>query len=226
MMRLLHTLFSSATEPTSAVDALAAAKAERIGRVAALNEATAHIQRVEQVLAAAVEAEKQLESAEALASAASKAWAAGGAVGEPSNEAFAAASEARTRAHRLRLMADGAQAALRGLEQTAADAQAAVAVADERIRIAAVGVLVSEAEPHFENLEELMPKVSAALLALRGLRSMTSSKFNGFGSSSASAQIVARLAAHGFTAPSAAVADDEVDQASKEWLDRARELVR
>ena len=229
-MRLLHSLFSSAAAPAADdIDAarsqLAAAKVERDRRKAALAEATEHLERVQRVLDDAAAADTALEAAEAAAASAAQEWATNNAVGEPDSKAFDAAQQARTVAHRMRLKAQGAEAALPALDRAATEAQSAVQVAEEKIRGAAVAVLVAQAETHFETLEELVPRVAEVVLALRGLRAATSSKLSGFNTGQ-SAAIAARLSALGFSAPTAHNTDDAVEQAAKEWLRRAQQLVR
>ena len=123
-------------------------------------------------------------------------------------------------------MAAGGRAALPALEETASAAQAALDQANEATRDAAVSVLVAEAETHFAVFDELMPRISRSLLALRGLRAMTSSKFNGFHGGAVSGDIAARLAALGFSAPTSINADSEIDQAANVWLRKARALVK
>ena len=86
-------------------------------------------------------------------------------------------------------------------------------------------MLATAAEVHFSTLDALMPKISEAVLSLRGLRAATSSKLAGF-TSPVSAQIADRLAALGFTSPTLSTADDAVEQAANGWLNRARELVK
>jgi hypothetical protein len=233
MIAALRNLFAAATEPTASpgdVDAarskLAEAKVQRRQCIAELTEATQRVERVQQVIADAKTAAIELAAAEAQAAASSKAWAEAGALGkEPDGNAFTVAAEARTKAHRAELMAAGGKAALAALEDAASTAESAVKIADEKIRLAAVDILVAEAETDFAVLDEFMPRIAEAVLALRGLRAMSSSKFGGFHSGQ-SGDIASRLEALGFSAPTAANSDDGIDAAAAAWLRKARELAK
>jgi hypothetical protein len=149
--------------------------------------------------------------------------------------------QARSRAYALRLQAAGAKGALPEIEHSVSTAQRALNSADGAIRTAAIDVLVIEAEKHFSLLEELTPKINAAVLSLRGLRVLTagwgkSSLFIGFDRSSSSLTIAERLAQLRFPEPKdlvrslatsiPAIRDrDAIMEAEKQWLDMAKHLV-
>jgi hypothetical protein len=247
-MGMLQSLFgASSTEPEtspkleSARARLAETFVERDRCRSALENATAHLERVHRVLEQAAGADVQLEAEEARAAAASQRWASGGAVGEPETEAFGAASEARSRAYALRLQATGAKAALPDIERSVNHARSALESAEGAIRTAAIDTLVIEAEKDFLLLEESMPAIKDAVLSLRGLRILTagwgkSPIFRGFDGSSASPKIAERLAEFGFPEPKdmmrslatgiPAMSDkNELLDVEKQWLERANQLV-
>jgi hypothetical protein len=144
----------AASPVTDARKELREAFAKRDRAAQALKNATAHADRVRAVVDDAAAADRELKAAESAAAESTRAWAASGAQGDGIGGAvYDRAAKARAKADRARLQAQGAQRALREVEEAERDARTEVSSAEDAIRAAAIGAVLTDVAPELAALE-------------------------------------------------------------------------
>jgi hypothetical protein len=193
----------------------------------ALADARAHLQRVEETINAADEADAALERAEAAATQAARDWATSGANGAQSSPAYDQAARARNAAYTARLQADGAKAALREIETRERDALTDLENALTAARSAAIGVANALVEPQIAELERARASYHESLASLAALIAIQNPKWGHIHPwyglrTDASNALAARVRALAVEVPQEAA----LREASQSWADFAERLLK
>ena len=212
----------------TAREQLRAAHVERASAKAVLDAAEAKVARALEVIATSQRLDAAAAEAESAAREAAREWVAAGSPpeGRPDPALLDKAAAASNAAVDGRTVAAGASDALPSLRRAVTDAQIAHGQAQERIRDAAVAVLIASAEPRLAQLERLRDRYEAELRPLTALRHLLrrwgpGSAFSGFSNSDAGIALEKRLKALTPLPP----ADPDVNGAAADLRDHAVKLL-
>ena len=212
----------------AAREQLRQAHVARAGARGALTSAEERTRRALDLIASADTLAARAGEAEGALREAARLWAAAGcppesapdpALREQSIAAAKAADDAR-------VIADGSRMALPRLRQDEGQARLLLGQAEERIRDAAVAVLIASAEPRLAELERLRDQYETALRPLAALRHLLrrwgpGSAFSGFSNSDAGIALEKRIKELTPLPP----ADPDVNGAAADLRDRAVKLL-
>jgi len=166
---------SNAPERQALRDAIAA-KADAEQQLAAAKERT---RRVQAVIDAVDEREREAEQARIAVKAASRAWAVGGAAPDADDahrQAIAAADQAERRASEAKLLAAGAQDAIPALTQAESEAKYTLEGTGRKVKIAAAEVIYASLGPplleRLQRISDLIPNILSDFAKLRSIQAM------------------------------------------------------
>lgn len=211
---------------TAARDRLKAAMKACDAAAAALAESESALERVQQLIAAADDADAVLQTAEANSAAFTQAWAESGARRDrpqTDTKLKAKADTASRKSIAARIAADGAKAGLPVAETALRDAQNALHSADETIRGAVTALLVAMIENRFNLAAKAAADFDDAAHEIQACAKSLAGRFRPFSSDSTAAGLLNRLQ---ILAPQTPRQDTrQLIQRGDDLLERSREFV-